>query len=154
MQNIAAGQEGSGAAIAAVKAAADMHTSGATTAADVQRLALLACLRFEERAAAACSAAQGAAPATLDSLATTALAFGRASKRAEDLFGGGLLGNMKRMMGDGEGSVYMQHAPLLARQLDALADGKLDPKRYPVGEICVCVCVCDFVCVVTDLCCF
>ena len=62
MQSIAAGGDGSAAAIAAVKAAAELHSGGGTTSADVQRLVLLACLRFEERAAEICSAAQGAAP--------------------------------------------------------------------------------------------
>jgi hypothetical protein len=136
VQNIAAGQEGSAAAIAAVKAAADLHSTGGTASADVARLALLACLRFEERAPNICSAGKGAAPASLEALSRQLLAFGGMSQRSEELFSQRLLGNIAKMMGEGEGgSVYMQHVPLLARQLEAAADGKLDAKKYPVGAL-------------------
>ena len=137
MQNIAAGQEGSAAAVAAVKRAAELHAQGSTTSADVERLTLLACLRFEERASHICGAARGAAPASVSELAATLARFGGAARREEDLFGGGLLGGVRRMMGDGGegGSVFMQHSPLLAKQLEAVADGKLDAKKYPVGAL-------------------
>ena len=135
---MAAGPEGSAAAIAAVKAAAELHAAGGTTAADVTRLALLACLRFEERKGDVCAAARPAVGASLEPLAAALLAFGGAARRTEDLFGGGLLGNVRRMMAgaDADMSAYTLHTPLLRAQLDALADGKLDPKKYPVGARC------------------
>jgi hypothetical protein len=134
LQNIAAAAVGSAAAISDVKAAAELHSNGGTTSADVQRLALLACLRFEERSTDVCAAAKGAAPASLPLLAKALLEFGGGAHRGEELFGGGLLGNVRMMMmSEADISVYMQHVPLLKTQLDACADGKLDGRKYPVG---------------------
>jgi hypothetical protein len=135
VQNVAAGSEGSAASIAAVKAAAEQHATGGTTAVDVQRLALLACLRFEERKADICAAAGGAATAQLVPLATALLDFGGSGRRAEDIFGGGLLGNVRRMMTSSDMSAYMQHTPALKAQLEACAECRLDAKKYPVSAL-------------------
>jgi hypothetical protein len=135
VQNVAAGPDGSAAVIGAVKAAAEQHATGGTTAADVQRLALLSCLRFEERKGDICMAAGGAAPAQLTPLATALLNFGGSGKRTEDIFGGGLLGNVRRMMSSSDMSAYMQHVPVLKAQLEACAECRLDPKKYPVSAL-------------------
>ena len=95
-------------------------------------------------AAAGAAALQGGGAAA--GLASVAVEFGGLKHREEELFGGGLLGNVKRMMGGGEDmSAYMQHTPLLKQLLELAADGKLDSKKYPVGVLtaaatyCLCV---------------
>jgi hypothetical protein len=136
LQAIASGSEGSAACIAAVRSAADMVAAGAAVPSSVERLVALSALKHEERAGdiatAAASAVKGGSSAT--ALANVAVEFGGSKRREEELFGGGLLGNVRRMMGGSEDmSAYMQHTPLLKQLLEMAADGKLDSKKYPVG---------------------
>lgn len=118
-----------------------MVAAGAAVPSSVERLVALSALRHEERAAdiaaAGASALQGSGAA--GALTRVAIEFGGARSREEELFGGGLLGNMKRMMAGSEDmSAYMQHTPLLKQLLEMTADGKLDGKKYPVGAFIVC----------------
>jgi hypothetical protein len=136
MQAIASGSESAAACIAAVRSAADMVAAGAAVPSAVERLVALAALRHEDRAgevAAAGSAALGGGGAAA-ALASRVVEFGGAHAREEELFGGGLLGNVRRMIAGGEDmSAYMQSTPLFKQLLELCADGKLDGKKYPVG---------------------
>lgn len=134
VQSIASGSESAAASLSSVRTAADVAAAGGASAAAVERLALLTALRHEDRAGDAAAAAAEATGAGTATLTAAAVAFGGARQREEDLFGGSLLDNMKRMMGSASDmSAYMQHVPLLNQQLDMCADGKLDLKKYPLG---------------------
>lgn len=140
MQAIASGSESSAGCIASVRSAADMVAAGAAVPSSVERLVALSALKHEDRAgdiaAVGSAALKGGGSAA--GLASVAVEFGGLKRREEELFGGGLLGNVRRMMGGSEDmSAYMQHTPLLKQQLELAADGKLDSKKYPAGTCAV-----------------